>query len=371
MGYCRKFPEDIDYVCRPWFLETHLGEVRFVPASISFGGALFATAYLARKKYQEPNKVTFAYWPPDHGNGDRGSLEKVSISAEYDGDSNAVWYSLTRDREFGDKQSVDEAEAKLSSFYPVGDVVDLLTRLRQSVGNLPKGNQLSLAVADFFRERSRRTRLGLQLIPFIPINIGELHNVVPVGEVFGNLRPIIDVPKWRLAFNYWRELCQMFSFRSARWNLMGSLGVGDPTKRISWETDSPLGSYRGGWTFVGFQKQDPDLLDMPWNFLTLEPGFPFYPYGNSHTGATAAAIVRRLLGRCNDEGPVLMRGRRLSPENQWIEKAFQRQGTGEEYRWRKTVRVKLSDNTCQLVAPVRYLGNWVLEDSDFVQKGLG
>lgn len=176
---------------------------------------------------------------------------------------------------------------------------------------LPEGNPLCLAVADFGGRPGRASQFGVQLIPFIPVNLGEIHNVVPIGEVLHICRVLVNQPQLMQYFRFWRELSQLLRSASARRELLRSLGIDDTPRKVSWIDDSPLGEYEGGWTFVDFEYPDALFDHLPWDFLTLEPEYPLYPFGQSHTGAYAAGFVRERLAILPSRASMDFRGRHL------------------------------------------------------------
>lgn len=345
------------HVCRAWFPAKSGHDMTWKEASISFGAAFFAGKYLIDKNKAQ-NEVTIAF-----ASHQRKQWETVTVKRTEEG---SLFHTLcVSGIDVTPDVLIDSAKKRLSPFYVKNDkgrACGLASGLHEIMECLTKNN-MQLAVANFSRQRGQASKYGLQFIPFLPLYIGEYHNVIPVGEVLPKVRNKIKESEFKKYFEYWLELRQLFQFRTTTQRLIGYLGVGRrATNR--WE-DSPLGDYIGGWTFVRFPWEGDKIITDPVNFLTLEPEYPVQPFGQSHTGAFAAAIVKRGLSenshtKTDDEQDtkkteIELRGRRLWNMDEWIVKHIKESVKGgNNNQWNREITVSLYGNSSENENPNKY-----------------
>jgi hypothetical protein len=188
----------------------------------------------------------------------------------------------------------------------------------------------------------------LFLVPAIPVDIGELHYVIPVGKflkkLFSNIRK--HIPEKLMKHLYSPALLnQMFLHQPKREKIVydfSEFSKGDRHGLTFFE------SLDFGWTFV--DDHPANYLDKNgiYDYLTLEPHFHGEPFGYSLSGAVAAAeaIWKLYPGKGNQT--YKMRGRTIDSSGQNELKVFKENTNATSF-----IEIKRNNaGTWEILSPV-------------------
>jgi hypothetical protein len=370
-------PED-HLILRSWFPPLSYQENVWKEASISIGGLLVAGKYLQQKRQDVASSWKFSSWSLDWSL-ENGGWERFEVSTELDGRSRITCY---REEYRAPKRVYDSTLDALKNYFLENEREKILEglhhQLLQDQSNnlfstfqaapisLDNGYYLDIAfIPDQSASRDEYEHSFL-IVPFIPVFVGELHYVVPVGdfsvEYFGNALESVLKELSLKEYRLYYELYELFDYEDNIIDLLSNIGIW----RDQWEESAHVGSehfikkYPGGWTFL---KDEEKEKTAPIDFITVEPGYQKHPvWSNSGSGALAAAIVQDLLHPGDREQTYEMKGWTQSMETTWIERAFKQHTLGIRKR---------SDGLWEVRAPVRMLGEYRCtgDNLEFVRGG--
>jgi len=315
-----KYPE-VDYICRAFFPNDGSHYQHWKEASISVGGSILAAKYLKRIKTNSDDKISFAFWSSQNQ-----TWETIDVYQDDD-----EFYCATLNRQ---DFSVPHTIYRMASeSIPTKEMEDIASKI---IENLHSGLQRninnkmpSFAVTVFIDspnglKNSNSLKANFYFVPFLPIFIGELHYVVPVGEflqkfILRKNNAIITSNKSH--FNLIEDLKHIFNKSDIKQNILRYFCIVDNWKQEEILIDYPLKESGGGWTF--FKDMNPDdfvQAFFPHEFLTIEPGTPFIPpFGNSASGALACAIALDLLYPNSVDSKIKYRGKTDPNSKPWGE----------------------------------------------------
>lgn len=351
---------EVDFVVRAWFSTFDSNGAGWCEAFNNFESLVLAGEHL-RQRFPKEKKT----WKFATKSKEDNTWETFEVRFEKPG-----FADLTLHRnDFEAPQKVHEkARLRLEEF--LSDQAGKILGLIQSHIDHPSArNQISLAViqgdqSDFYPLSPNAMERSIQLIPFIPVSIGGLHNVVPISKFSKDLRKIIHQGAWEANFFFYNKLSQMFENEVIRANVMKYL-VGDTGNGVSWEIDGTGGfalgeSYDGHWTFLEDIEADETEYREPYNYLTIEPVSHPYPLGQSMCGALAAMVVQTILYPDRNRKNHYLKGWNLSGRTRWTERAFNT----------RLIQVSnASEGLWSIGAPVRIFGELTCTNLDFIRAG--
>ena len=315
---------NVDYLCRAFFPKDGSYNRRWKEASISIGGSILAAKYLKHAGKSSDDKINFAFL-----NSQNKTWETLDVyQDDYD------YYCATLNRH--DFSAPDTIYRMAAESIPTKDMEDIASKISENLHSGLQTNEdntiRSFAVTVFIDsgnqlKDSNSLKANYYFVPFLPIYVGELHNVVIVGEF---LQKIIMqknqsiITSYRAHFNLIENLKHMFNNTEIKQNILKYFCIVDSWKNEELLIDYPLKKSGGGWTF--FKDTDPDdpvQSLFPHEFLTIEPGTPFIrPFGNSATGALACAIALDFLYPDSINSKIKYRGKTDSSSKPWGENLY-------------------------------------------------
>ncbi len=362
-------------ILRSWFPPFTYRAGEWKEASISVGGLMVAGKYLQQKSGDEASLWKFVFWPCDWRQ-DKGGWERFEVSAERE----LLRVRLYREDYRGPVKVYDRSREVLESYYLLEEKERIFERLRtrflekQEKGALHTFQQPSLNFDSGYRPdiafipdqaaSKNEYENKFLAIPFIPVFVGELHYVVPIGEFSVEYFEEAVEPLLEESFLRGYRLHELFDYEDNITELLANIGV----FRDFWEETAYFGSepfikkYPGGWTFL---EDGSANTSSRINFMTIEPEYPRHPVcSNSVSGALAAAIVQNLLYSGEEQRVYKMKGWTRDMETTWIEHVFDQD----------TVDVqKGEDGLWEARAPAHMLGEYICTNHDlqFVRRGRG
>jgi hypothetical protein len=367
---------DAHFILRSWFPPLTYQDSSWREASVSIGGLLVAGKYVHQKSRGMPPLWKFACWSQDWSQ-EEGSWEQFDVAFRSDEQYCVTCY---RQAYQASPKVYDESLEVVKESFLEQEREELLKRLQSQLAQTgnpaifpispahqqEKGGEYRLDIAFIPDQSGLRNNYQSKflIVPFIPVFVGELHYVVPIGDFA--VEYVSDAIKSALEESFLKEyrLYELFDYKDNLIELLANIGI----FRDLWEETVHVGSdpfikkYPGGWTFLRDQhRQSMSTID----FMTIEPGYQKYPvWSNSGSGALAAAIVQDLLHPESRERTYSMKGWTQNMEISWIERAF-RQTT---VALRKNYK-----GLWEITAPVCLLGEHVYssETLHFVKNGRG
>ena len=368
-------PDD-HIILRFWFSDLSCQGCEWKEASVSIGGVLVAARYMQQAYPQSDSCWRFASWSRDWCQAE-GSWETFEAVA----DSNGFFRVLCHRQDFQAPLCVyEQAQDVLQSYFLEEEKEKILRKLhllfseqweesprkyRQPSMQLEQEYRLDIACIPEQSGLKTYYESKFLVIPYIPVFVGELHYVVPVGDFASDyfMEAVETVSEGCLQAY---RLSELFDYPETSIELLTNLGV----LRDQWEETAYFGvepfitKYPGGWTFVEDRCRINDVSQL--NFMTIEPEYPSSPLcSNSGSGALAAAIVQDLLHPPGEDSKrYCMKGWMQRMEPTWIERSFKHD----------TIDIiKRKDGKWEAVAPVRMLGEYVCSQEvlQFIRDGRG
>ncbi len=359
------------FILRSWFPPFTYQSGDWIEASLSVGGLMVAGKYLQEKSRNEASLWKFVFWSRDWCQ-DKEGWEKFEVSTEKE----LLRVRFYREDYRAPVKVYDKSREVLESYFLLEEERErILERLRTRF--LEKQGksafyQLFLSFESGYRPdiafipeqiiSKNEYENKFLAIPFIPVFVGELHYVVPIGEFSVEYFEEAIEPLLEESFLRGYRLHELFDYEDNITELLTNIGV----LRDFWEETAYFGSepfikkYPGGWTFL---EDRPANNSSRINFMTIEPEYPRHPVcSNSVSGALAAAIVQNLLNSGEKQHVYKMKGWTQDMETTWIEEVFDQDAIdirkGENGLW-------------EARAPAHMLGEYICTNHDlqFVRSG--
>lgn len=329
---------DTDYICRAFFPSEGLYYLQWKEASISIGGSMLVARYLNNLKERKNKNWFFAFWSQK-----TCTWERLEISC----DGNGLYCAKLHRKNFRPPDNLYKcAQRSMPTKESEEKAAELSTVLQAGIkkpDNM-KASGFELAV---FAEKSERAeppdsnnqgsdRLSevtnisneqINLVPFLPIFVGEVQNVVPVGDFLRNfifLENRSTILSTKPFSNLIENLRHFFNRTNARKQIFKYFGIVDNWRQEELFQDYPLNDSGCGWTFFNDRDPgDPLASIYPQEFLTFEPGTPVIaPFGNSASGALACAIAGNLLYNEKNGIAKKYRGKTNAADKPWGERFY-------------------------------------------------
>lgn len=325
-----KIPQ-VDFICRAWFPNEEYDCAQWKEASISIGGAMVVARHLQIQQGKKDVSWKIAFWCQSTATWE--ILEVFSEEYEF-------MCAVVHRTDFRPPNIVYKLASNTIASLGLEDKAEIflqtLKKPSKHTGNQKKPNFSLTVFADRYKNIGARKNLEAnpQLIPFLPIFVGELHNVVPVGHflrniLLGNNRYIMKSlqPHTDLI----EELRHMPNRSEIQEKVLKYFGIVKHWKQKEIFQDYPLHDTGCGWTFFSDAPPKELLSLFPKKFFTIEPGTPIVPpFGNSASGALASAVARTILYPGEGVEDSNYRGKTYNEEKPWGERFFGNSGSGEE-----------------------------------------
>lgn len=346
-------PKD-HFILRTWFPDFNYRSGKWREASISVGGLMTAGKYLHQYRHEVSPPWRFAFWCQE-----TNCWETFEVLPQGD---RFVRVRFAREN-FQAAQEVYDQSQKVLEAYFLDKQKEEFTHLLPKISPSSMSDHLvDLAVIQA-RYGTNMDYEEPQIVPFIPVFVGELHYVVPIGEFLRkSLGREIGGTSLQPYMRICEELYQLFGGWDSLRDFLHNIGViRDWWEKSFFDNESAsfMRRYPGGWTFL----KDEERNISPYiEFVTLEPEYPIHPFSNSGSGALAAAIVQNILHPDDKEITYHMKGWTLNMEKTWVERAFRY----------STIDIRKSEGGMwEACAPVRMLGKYTCtgDDLKFVKDG--
>lgn len=351
---------EVDFVVRTWSPILNSGGISWCENFNNFEGMVLAGEHLRQRFPREKKAWRFTTRSKEHS-----TWETFEVRFEEPGFADLVLHQ----KDFQPPQGIHKkALTRLEEF--LGDQAEnILGHIQSRIKHSVARNRISLAViqgdlGDFDSPHSDTMDRSIQLIPFIPVSVAGLHNVVPIGHFSKDLHKIIGQGDWDREFFFYNKLSQIFESEGIRSKAMEYL-VRDTGNGIPWELDEIEGfglgqSYGGHWTFLEDTELDDAEYREPYNYLTIDPDSHPYLLGQSICGAVAAMVVQAMLHPDHMAKTYPLKGWDLSSSTRWTEKAFNI----------RSMQVSNGPgNLWSIRSPVTIFGELTWTDLDFIRAG--
>jgi hypothetical protein len=325
-----KMPK-VDYICRAFFPNEELYFRQWKEASISIGGSMLAARYLNKLKARRDKNWSFAFW--SHKTHTWEGLEVTC-------GRNGIYCATLHRKDFKPPNSIYQLARNSMPTQEIEEKSTALLKILQSAIEKPSDTHGPCFALTVFIDHPTNAQslnnlnVNINFVPFLPIFIGEIQSVVPVGDFLRNFilqknrSTIISAkPHSQLI----EDLRHIFNHGDIRKQILKYFGIVDNWKQEELLKDYPLRDSGCGWTF--FKDCDPNdrfQSAFPNEYLTFEPGIPVIPpFGNSASGALACAVARDLL---YDEGSNVAkkyRGKTNSQAKPWGERFYGSSATSD------------------------------------------
>jgi hypothetical protein len=348
-------PEDY-LILRAWFPALRYSEEEWTEASISIAGMMVAAKYLYGCRSHTSTPLKMAFWSGYPG---FEGWEKFEVFPN----GSAFTVRVLREDFKAPDEVYDYSDDFLNNVFFMREKKDKLVDCLRDIHKFKdSGYMVGIAAIGSKNDSESKTLL----LPFIPIFMGELHYVFPIGQFLRDhftQERFADALEEDLcvyeniceAFQDWntlKEFLEMIGVLTDRWEEQAGITMG-----------SPIRKYPGGWTLFDDESQHERHI----HFVTLEPEYPKYPLcSNSCTGALAAAIVQSLLHPAEQSMTYNLKGRTRNLEKTWVERAF------SQSDHRETVEIGRNQaGLWEVTAPVRLLAQFKCDKKSlqFVKRG--
>lgn len=287
---------EVDYICRAWFPNEDCDYDRWPEASISIGGAMLAAFFLRKKSIESNNPQKFAFWSSST------STWEV-LSADIETGQNV--YATIHRTNFNPPENIHSLSKNTIPYSGIGQIVNDLSDILNSSSNQPEGFVNDLFTTIVIHERKKKGNVkkildvDYSLIPFLPLFVGELQNVVLVGD-FLRVKLLTkyrsEISSLEPYSKFLGKLRYILERKETREKILKHFGVVNSWKQEEILNDYPLKDAKCGWTFFNDEiKPDNRISGFPFQYLTIEPGVTSPPFGNSASGALACAIAQSII----------------------------------------------------------------------------
>jgi len=346
-----KMPE-ADAICRAWFPNEERESPQWKEASISIGGAMVTAKCLQRLNKERNSSWKIAFWCRA-----TRTWELLEVFLEADD----YVHLFVHRTDFRPPPEVYESARKSITEYDLEDKAKVFLEILEAYSTSNEMNpHFSLAL---FVDRHKELGSHPQFIPFLPIFVGETHNVVPVGQFLRDFllrknRDIINSLKPHTALL--ERLRHMPEKTEIQEEILGFFGIVRNWQQEDLFFDYPLLNAGCGWTFFKDRPDEEILSGFPKRFLTVEPGTQgIPPFGNSASGALACAVARSLLYPEIPEGAVHYRGETFNNEKPWGERMPRNRSNGTN----RSLVIERSSNglwsvRARVLSAGRYSASW-------------
>jgi hypothetical protein len=318
-----KIPK-VDYICRAFFPSEELYYRQWKEASISIGGSMLATRYLNKLKAGKDKSWFFAFW-----NHETRTWESLEVACE----RNGLYCATLHRKDFRPPNSIYQLARKSMLTEELEEKATELLKILQAAIEKPNHSKIPSFALTVFVENPGSVQVpnslnvNINFVPFLPIFVGEIQNVVPVGDFLRNFilqknrGAIISAKPYS---NLIKDLRHIFHHGDIRKHILKYFVILDSWKQEELLKDYPLKDSGCGWTF--FKDCDPGdhfQSSFPHEYLTLEPGAPVIPpFGNSASGALACAVAHNLLYDEESNIAKKYRGKTNSEDKPWGERFY-------------------------------------------------
>ena len=321
----------VDYICRALFPSEELYYWQWKEASISIGGSMLAARYLNELVAGKNRSWAFAFWSHK-----TDTWETLEVTCE----KNGLHCATLHRKDFRPPDRIYHLARESILTQELEEKAAELLKILQAAFEKPsETNRPDFAITVFIKNpvnvrSSNNLNADIFFVPFLPIFVGELQNVVPVGDFLRefllqkNRSTITSAKPHSLLIE---ELRHVFNNGDIRQQILNYFSIVDNWKQEEILKDYPLKDSGCGWTF--FQDcapGSPIQSEFPHDYMTIEPGTPVIPpFGNSASGALACAVARYLLYEDKSKEASKYRGKAHSQTRPWGERFYSSSATSD------------------------------------------
>lgn len=315
----------VDFICRAWFPNKFGESSAWFEASISISGAMVATEYIRRRRQNDFESCELAFWCEL-----TGTWEKLKAKAGEENDTHSsgdTYATVVIDREdFSPPASVTYSSSECADLGLEEEAIKVQQIFNDALSSITTPSNCRFLVAVFSSSDLYTEMQSLpkepQLVPFIPLFMGELQHIVVTGHF---LRRII--------LRKYRKELQSASLKPYAGLILDILRGENPQRVLEYfpiqqqlfegRPKYPMEGIHCGWTFfrdISEESATDVVPKFPRRFFTIEPGFPVLPpFGNSASGALACAIVQSFLYSSQVDERYYFRGETNDANRPWGE----------------------------------------------------